>query len=196
MTSRPVLLVLAALTLAACGTPQATVTPSASQPASSASAAANLGPFACADRSGGVTNAFADLRAIRVAHQTGFDRITFEFAPWADAPAQSPIGLPAYELTQQATTTFYKDASGQPVTLAGTAGVKVVFHGGSGYGTYSGSQDLKPPVVLITEVAQLGDFERTLSWGIGLNPKACYRTVELSNPTRLAIDFQTPPAAG
>jgi hypothetical protein len=196
MTSRPVLLVLAALTLAACGTPQATVTPSASQPASSASAAANLGPFACADRSGGVTNAFADLRAIRVAHQTGFDRITFEFAPWADAPAQSPIGLPAYQLTQQATTTFYKDASGQPVTLAGTAGVKVVFHGSSGYGTYSGSQDLKPPVVLITEVAQLGDFERTLSWGIGLNPKACYRTVELSNPTRLAIDFQTPPAAG
>jgi hypothetical protein len=196
MITRPLVLALAALTLAACGSPQATVTPSASQSASSASPAANLGPFTCTDRSGGVTNAFADLRAIRVAHQTGFDRITFEFTPWADAPAQSPIGLPAYQLTQQATTRFYKDASGQPVTLAGTAGVKVVFHGGSGYGTYSGGQNLKPPVVLITEVAQLGDFERTLSWGIGLNQSACYRTVELSNPTRLAIDFQTPPAAG
>ena len=131
-----------------------------------------------------------------MAHQTGFDRITFEFTPWPDAPAQSPVGLPAYQLTQQATARFYKDASGLPLTLIGTAGLKVVFHGGSGYGTYTGSQDLKPPVVLITEVAQLGDFERTLSWGIGLNPSACYRTVELSNPTRLAIDFQTPPAAG
>ncbi len=194
MTTRPLLLALA-LTLAACGT-QATVTPSSSQPLSTGSPSPNLGPFSCIDRSGGVTNAFADLRAIRVAHQTGFDRITFEFTPWPDAPAQSPIGLPAYQLTQQASTTFFKDASGQPVTLAGTAGLKVVFHGGSGYGTYSGSQDLKPPVVLITEVAELGDFERTLSWGIGLNPSACYRTVELSNPTRLAIDFQTPPAAG
>ena len=195
MTTRPLLLAIA-LTLAACGTPQATVTPSSTQPASSASSSPSLGPFACTDRSGGVTNAFADLRAIRVAHQTGFDRITFEFTPWPDAPAQSPFGLPAYQLTQQATARFYKDASGLPLTLIGTAGLKVVFHGGSGYGTYTGSQDLKPPVVLITEVAQLGDFERTLSWGIGLNPSACYRTVELSNPTRLAIDFQTPPAAG
>jgi len=195
MTTRPLLLAIV-LTLAACGTPQATVTPSSTQPASSASSSPTLGAFTCTDRSGGVTNAFADLRAIRVAHQAGFDRITFEFTPWPDAPAQSPVGLPAYQLTQQASTTFFKDPIGQAVTLAGTAGLKVVFHGGSAYGTYSGSQDLKPPVVLISEVAQLGDFERTLSWGIGLSPSACYRTVELSDPTRLAIDFQTPPAAG
>ncbi|HYS03274.1 MAG TPA: hypothetical protein VET82_13085, partial [Candidatus Eisenbacteria bacterium] len=81
MTTRPLLLALA-LTLAACGTPQASVTPSSTQPVSSASSSPSLGPFTCADRSGGVTNAFADLRAIRVAHQTGFDRITFEFTPW------------------------------------------------------------------------------------------------------------------
>jgi len=50
--------------------------------------------------------------------------------------------------------------------------------------------------VSITQVTQLGDFERTLTWGIGLNRQACYRTVELGNPTRLALDFETPPAAG
>ena len=178
------------LALAACGgtQTQAQVSPSTS---ASASPADSLGPFTCSNRSGGVANAFMDLRAIRIAHQTGFDRITFEFSPWVDTPTGGQAGMPPYQLTQQASTQFYKDASGQPVTLTGTAGLKVVFQNSSGYGTYSGSQDLKPGTVSITEVTQLGDFERTLSWGIGLNRSTCYRTVELSNPTRLAIDFQT-----
>jgi hypothetical protein len=185
-----------ALLVAACGSPQAAVSPSPSPSVVATPAGSDLGPFTCTNRAGGVHNAAANLSAIRVAHQTGFDRITFEFTNPKDVPANMPFALPEYQLTQQATTKFFKDASGQPVTLTGTAGLHVVFQGASGYGTYAGSQDLKPVVVLISEVSQLGDFERTLSWGIGLNSSACYRTVELSNPTRLAIDFQTPPAAG
>jgi hypothetical protein len=198
MTIRPLLLTVA-LTLAACGAPTAVASPSGSvSPSQAASSASpvSLGPFTCSDRAGGVHNSAANLSALRIAHQPGFDRITFEFTTPQDVPASLPFALPEYQLTQQATTQFFKDGSGQAVTLAGSAGLHIVFHGATGYNTYAGSHDLKPTVVLVSQVSQLGDFERTLSWGVGLNRQACYRTVELSNPTRLAIDFQTPQAAG
>src|SRR5207302_1123663 len=44
----------------------------------------------------------------------------------------------------------------------------------------------------VQEVEQLGDFEAVLSWGAGLSRASCLRTLELSNPTRLVIDVQTP----
>jgi hypothetical protein len=127
------------------------------------------------------------LKAIRVAPHPGYDRVTFEFVPFADRPS----GMPPYELTQQPSTRFVKDPSGQPVTLMGTAGLKAVFRNSSGQGTYPGSTDLKPSTASVAELAQLGDFERVLTWGVGLNRPSCYRTLELNTPTRLAIDFQT-----
>jgi hypothetical protein len=45
---------------------------------------------------------------------------------------------------------------------------------------------------VLQEVEQLGDFEAVLSWGAGLSRPSCIRTLELSNPTRLVIDVQTP----
>lgn len=126
------------------------------------------------------------LSAVRVAHQNGFDRVTFEFAP----SSLGPSGMPPYQLTQQASTQFTKDPSGQAVRLAGSAGLKAVFRNSSGYGTYTQSADLKPGLPTIAEVSQLGDFERVLSWGVALNTAACFRGVELTNPVRLAIDFQ------
>ena len=44
----------------------------------------------------------------------------------------------------------------------------------------------------IREVAQIGNFERVVSYGIGLATPACVRVLELSGPTRLVIDVQTP----
>ncbi len=189
MSPRALLLTMA-LMVAGCSGPQATGTPSPTPVATtsqSPSASPDLGPFACANRTGGVPTAFMQLSAIRVAHQTGFDRVTFEFA----ASSLGPSGMPPYALTQQASTLFIKDPSGQTVTLAGTAGLKVVFRNTSGAGTYSGGTDLKPSLPTVAEVRQLGDFERVLSWGIGLNTAACLRVLELSNPVRLAIDLQS-----
>lgn len=182
------------LLLTAC-TPQATGTPTPSAPAStsvsSALASAELGPFACSNRSGGIATAFMQLTAVRVAHQTGFDRLTFEFAPWAGAPTGSQAGMPPYQLTQQTSAQFIRDPSGQSVTLAGTAGLRVVVRNTSGAGTYTGGTDLKAGLPAIAETAQLGDFERILSWGVGLNNAACLRVRELGNPVRLAIDVQS-----
>ena len=85
-----------------------------------------------------------------------------------------------------------KDASGQPVTLQGSSGLKLVFHGATGSPTYTGSTDLKPELPVVQEAEQIGDFEGVLSWGIGLSQQSCMWTLELTSPTRLVIDVQTP----
>ena len=79
-----------------------------------------------------------------------------------------------------------------PVTMRGSAGLRIVFHGASGATSYSGPQDFIPSLPVVQEVEQLGDFEAVLSWGAGLSQASCIRTLELNNPTRLVIDVQTP----
>jgi hypothetical protein len=148
----------------------------------------DLGAFSCLDHSGGAnTGSAMQLTAVRVAHQPGYDRIVFEFAPQAGATAH----VPAYTVSRQASAKFVKDPSGLPVTMRGSAGLRIVFHGASAT-SYSGSRDLTYTLPAVQEVEQLGDFEAVLSWGAGLSQPSCIRTLELSNPIRLVIDVQTP----
>ena len=152
--------------------------------------ATDLGPFSCLDHSGGADSGLAmQLTAVRVAHQPGgYDRIVFEFAPQAGTTPH----LPAYTVSRQASATFVKDPSGLPVTLRGSAGLRIVFHGASGAASYNDSRDLTPNLPVVKEVEQLGDFEAVLNWGAGLSQASCIRTLELSSPTRVVIDVQTP----
>src|SRR5438034_628635 len=83
----------------------------------------DLGPFTCTDRSGGTAPAPGDIRAseltaVRVAHHNGYDRLVFEFGP-------SSV-VPQYQLTRQVSSTFVRDASGQPVAVEGSAGIRAV----------------------------------------------------------------------
>ena len=149
----------------------------------------DLGAFSCVDHSGGTNSGPAmQLTAVRVAHQPGYDRIVFEFAPQAGATAH----VPAYTVSRQASAKFIKDPSGMPVTMRGSSGLRIVFHGASGANSYSGSRYITPNLPVIQEVEQLGDFEAVLSWGAGLSQASCIRTLDLSNPTRLVIDVQAP----
>ena len=151
--------------------------------------ATDLGAFSCVDHGGGTDSGPAmQFTAVRVAHQTGYDRIVFEFAPQAGATAH----IPAYTVSRQASAKFVKDPSGLPVTMRGSAGLRIVFHGASGATSYSGSRDQVVNLPVVEEVEQLGDFEAVLSWGAGMSQASCIRTLELSNPTRLVIDVQTP----
>jgi len=151
--------------------------------------ATDLGAFSCLDHSGGADSGPAmQLTAVRGAHQTGFDRIVFEFAPQAGASAH----IPAYTVSRQAAAKFIKDPSGLPVTMRGSAGLRIVFHGATGATSYTGGRDQIVNLPVVQEVEQLGDFEAVLSWGAGLSQASCLRTLELPNPTRLVIDVQTP----
>jgi hypothetical protein len=149
----------------------------------------DLGAFSCVDHSGGADNGLAmQLTAVRVAHQPGYDRIVFEFAAQPGGTAH----LPAYTVSRQASAHFVRDPSGQPVTMRGSSGLRIVFQGASGATSYTGSRDQTPNLPVVQEVEQLGDFEAVLSWGAGLSRASCLRTLELANPTRLVIDVQTP----
>ncbi len=140
-----------------------------------------LGGFACTDRSGGVAGSAATVTAVRIAHHDGYDRLVVGFA--------TSNSMPQYQLTRQATSTFVRDASGQPVTLNGSAGIRVVLRNADiADGVPS---DLKPDLPQIREVTQIGNFERVVSYGVGLATPACFRVLELSGPTRLVIDVQT-----
>jgi len=144
--------------------------------------AGDLGPFTCTDKTGGVAGAAATVYDVRAAHHDGYDRLVIVF-PTANT-------LPQYQLTRQATSNFIRDASGQPVTLDGSAGIRVVLRNADI--TQGLPTDVKPQLPAIREVAEIGNFERVVSYGMGLATPACFRVLELSAPTRLVIDVQTP----
>ena len=144
------------------------------------------GAFPCSDRlSGGGGTEAATLTQVRVAPHDGYDRITFEFADRA--------GLPRYTLVPQSSAAVVQDPSGRPLTMQGVAGLRVVFQGAGAH--TPGSQDIKAGLTFVRELAQLGDFERVLTWGVGLSGPACVRVTELSNPARLAVDLRSAPPA-
>jgi hypothetical protein len=143
--------------------------------------------FSCAPQSGGVAGVPATVSAVRASHHSGYDRLVFEFA------ASASGAVPAYQLTPQSSSHFTRDASGQPVTLQGSAGIRAVIRNttvGSGV-----PGDIKAGLPVIREVANIGDFERVTSYGIGLSSGACFRVSELSGPSRVVIDVQTAPDA-
>ncbi|HUE67980.1 MAG TPA: hypothetical protein VMP38_07345 [Candidatus Acidoferrum sp.] len=185
--------------LAACGpslAPSAAVSPATAGAPSSASGprispppvnppappGITLPAFACADASGGKTGV-ANTITSRVAEQQGYDRFVLQFDPI----------VPTYTVKRQAKPVFTQGASGQSVTLAGSAGVLVTVHSAQGTTTFNGSTDIATPgYKVLLEAKQTQDFEGYVSWGLGLSQPACMRVFVLDAPARLVVDFQFP----
>lgn len=166
----------------------------ASSPTASITASDAASIFSCSPHSGGDPSHSAQLTGVRVAHHDGYDRITFEFGPAPGMPGA--YGVPTFTVTPSTSAHFTRDASGAPVTVEGASALKFVAHGASGtdstgHPTYTGSLDQHSAFPSIREVTELGDFERVLTWGIGLASPACYRVTELTGPARIIIDVQT-----
>lgn len=147
---------------------------------------------ACARSTGGNASNQAQLVAVRVAHQPGFDRLVFEFAQSA---APGTFGIPAYTIEAASSLS---GPSGQPVTINGNALFGARFQNAStqnpnGTPSYTGSTDMKPTTPLIKQVKLVEDFERVLLWGTGLDHLACPKVTELAGPFRVVLDFPTPP---
>jgi hypothetical protein len=102
-------------------------------------------------------------------------------------------GTPQYQITAQANAHFTQDASGQPVNLAGTAGVKILFTGFRGFRpNYTGPKTLTSTGPLLLQVAAIGDFEGYVSFGVGLSEPGCATVA--SNKTTLTLKFIKSPA--
>ena len=145
--------------------------------------AANLPVFSCADASGGLSTA-VNVTAVRPGQDNGYDRFVLQF--------DSSAVIPTYTVKRQTTATFKADASGQPVTLDGNYGILVHVTPSTEHDTYTGPTDFKHPDFAVLKEARLvGDFEGSVSWGLGLSRAACMRAFTLQDPARLVIDFTT-----
>jgi hypothetical protein len=123
------------------------------------------------------------LVAVRSAHHPGFDRITFEF--------RGP--RPGHRIGY--VSQLVEDGSGEPVDLAGRAAINVVFqpanaHDADGHPTVS-PQRFEPGLPSLEEVALIGDFEAVVTYGLGVDHRVPFKVLELSNPSRIAIDIST-----
>ena len=137
--------------------------------------------FVCKDASGGAAGN-SNVIAVRVGEQAGFDRFVIQF----------DSQVPAFTVKRQARATFTQGASGQPMTLIGSAGVLITLKSTNQGGTYTGPTDItQPGYSILKEARVVQDFEGTVQWGIGLASPVCMRAFTLSNPARLVIDFST-----
>ena len=142
---------------------------------------ANLAPFQCADASGGATGN-ANLTAVRLAEQSGFDRFVLQF----------DTKVPSYTVKRQTKPVFKNGGSGQSVTVGGAVGVLVQIHPATASGSYTGATDIvHADYSVLVEAKLVEDFEGYLSWGLGLSKTVCLRAFTLSDPARLVIDFNT-----
>jgi hypothetical protein len=129
------------------------------------------------------------LVAVRAGRHAGFDRVVFEFR--GPVPATRHVRY-VDQLVQ--------DGSGKPVHLAGGADLEVVFQGANahddrGMPTVS-PRRFSPGFTALKEVAQVGDFEAVVSYGLGVDRRRPFKVSTLSGPSRLVIDVQTAAAAG
>ena len=125
---------------------------------------------------------------VRAGRHPGFDRVVFEF--------QGAVPEHHVRYVDQ----LVQDGSGAPVSVAGSADLEVVFQGANAHdedGTPSVSpRRFSPGLAAVKEVAQIGDFEAVVSYGIGLDRRRPLTVSTLSGPSRLVIDVSTAATGG
>ena len=165
--------------------------PSASPTPNVSPSLGSLPPAACPVLNGGSAAAQAQITAIRTAHQPGMDRIVFEFGP----SSIGAYGLPPWTIN---VATSFTGTSGQRVPVDGNAFLGVRFRNASTVDPSTGKQtftdtDIRPNLQLVREIKLIDDFERVMTWGIGLDRLVCPKATELASPARLVVDLPTPP---
>lgn len=153
-------------------------------------------PPVCPPTAGGNSSGQADLTAVDVHNDDGNDVLVFTFTtPGGGALTE----LPAWKITSQGSAAFQLDPSGLPTTIGGAAGLKVVFNGGTAYDvgltppvrTYTGPTRITPQLKEIVDVEQIGDFERVLSWGVGLAAVRCASVTVSSTQLTIKLPANT-----
>jgi hypothetical protein len=123
------------------------------------------------------------LTAIRTGVHPGFDRIVLDMS-----------GPQSMTTTSRFTDELIADGSGEIVWLTGCDFIEVVVHGAAahdeaGNPTYPGPQKFRTrDLTNVMAVAITGDFEATLSIGVGTKQRTWARVFTLGSPTRVVID--------
>jgi hypothetical protein len=141
----------------------------------------HLPAFACADAGGGQAGV-ANVVTARVTTAPGFERFVLQFDSL----------VPSYTVKRQSSPAFPAGASGQNISLSGTSGALINVSSATGANTFTGPTDFThADYLVLKEARQTQDFERHVSWGMGLAKAACLRTFTAMDPPRLFVDFST-----
>ena len=130
----------------------------------------------------------AVLSSIRVASHPGYDRVVFEFH--GSPPTHRAVYVDRVT----------RDGSGALVPLRGNAFLQLTLHGAtmdnsfqvtdpSRVMRYDGPRRLTPRLPLVQDIAEAGDFEADLTFGLGLTREAPVRVSVLTDPTRVVVDL-------
>jgi hypothetical protein len=133
----------------------------------------------------------SQLRDVRAAKHTTFDRFTLEFD--SEPPGYK---VPGYKV-EYVEPPILADPSGQEVTIDGTAFLQITIQGAvADYlntdDPYTGPGELKPGLPNLVEAELTGDFEAVLIWVLGVNEEADFRVLMLESPPRLVVDVGHP----
>ena len=121
------------------------------------------------------------LRRIRAGRNKDFDRLVFDF----DGPVPGVRVQHVRELRHEGT--------GDLIPLRGRAVVQVditpaTAHTEGGHPTRTGPLPDLTGFAVLRQVADAGDFESQLTWGIGVAARTALRAATLTGPTRVAVD--------
>jgi hypothetical protein len=185
-------LVVCALLLAACGQePQRGATPPASPETpeqTESPTPADLPGASCDDRTGGNARNLPDFVEVEVESEEGVDRVTFRFETNQPNVMQPPYHVVRFQ------DELHTDPEGAPADIEGEVFILVVFgalgvdlSGEEPEEIYTGPEEFTPGFGTVLEVEQLGDFEATITWGIGLSAEECF--VLDAGPDHLTLEF-------
>jgi hypothetical protein len=135
----------------------------------------------CGSLQGG-SQARATLTDVRVGSHPGYDRVVVQF----------DRAIAGYELTLNPMgIRFNRSASGLPVTLRGTYGLRRQLSNIDLPNRYPHGTDLVLGSSTLVEVRLIGDFEGIVDLGLGVISYACPTITSLDGPPRLVLDFPT-----
>jgi hypothetical protein len=168
-------------------TPSPTAQPTPSPTPSPTPTGDDLAGASCEDREGGNDYNFPDFVRVKVEREDGVEKVEFRFEP-EDGVTDPPVHFISF--ADQLTT----EGEGAPVDLEGNAYLSVSFmargvdlSGEDFEEIYTGPKRLTPGFPTVKELQHLGDFEGLISWGIGLESRACY--VLRARADRLILRF-------
>ena len=121
------------------------------------------------------------LVRVRAGRNKDFDRLVFDF--------EGPV--PGMRV--QYVDRLIEDGTGNPIPLRGRAVVEIVMqpaaaHRDDGTPTLSGLLPDLTGFAAFRQIADAGDFEAVLTWGIGVAARTGLRGLTLTGPSRVAID--------
>jgi hypothetical protein len=150
----------------------------ASAPAIATRAAA-LPAFTTSPKTAPARGDAAELFGVRVGCHETFDRFVLE----------ARFATPGY--VARYVRRIVADPSGRPIPLLGSKRIRIALNLAAGHDNHGANLlagVLTPRCPNLLQVKKAGDFEGTVSFGLGLRTMTGFRAFRLTNPTRVVID--------